>query len=175
AERGDDPPRRRNPDAATLIGSRPASTGRRARRRRRRRGTVLFEARSALSGRIRVVQRGPERRLMIGGEIQSVYFPGGDWAPAEREYWARALAPARPPPLRLHDGRHLVRGAARRRDRPGARPRAVAGPARHHRAEPAPAAGRAGGGGSGDGPVAVRPARARAALGRERSGRRAAV
>jgi spermidine synthase len=31
---------------------------------------------------------------MIGGEIQSVYFPGGDWAPAAREYWARALTPA---------------------------------------------------------------------------------
>jgi spermidine synthase len=31
---------------------------------------------------------------MIGGEIQSVYFPGGDWGPAAREYWARALTPA---------------------------------------------------------------------------------
>jgi spermidine synthase len=37
---------------------------------------------------------------MIGGEIQSVYFPGGDWGPAEREYWARALAPARGLPRR---------------------------------------------------------------------------
>jgi len=32
---------------------------------------------------------------MIGGEIQSVYFPDGDWSAAEPEYWARALAPAR--------------------------------------------------------------------------------
>jgi spermidine synthase len=41
------------------------------------------------------VDRGPERRLIIAGEIQSVYFPGGDWSGAEREYWARALAPTR--------------------------------------------------------------------------------
>src|SRR2546428_13681771 len=56
---------------------------------------VIFETRSPLSGRIRVVESGPERRLMIGGEIQSVYFPDGDWSAAEPEYWARALAPAR--------------------------------------------------------------------------------
>jgi spermidine synthase len=32
---------------------------------------------------------------MIGGEIQSIYFPGGDWSPASREYWGRALVSAR--------------------------------------------------------------------------------
>lgn len=50
--------------------------------------------RSPLSGRIRVVQRGRERRLLIGGEIQSVFFPDGDWSAVEREYWARAVPPA---------------------------------------------------------------------------------
>lgn len=82
---------------------------------------MLYETRSALSGRIRVVERGRERRLMIGGEIQSVYFPGGDWSPAEREYWARALVPAcglRHPPRVLLVGLgggtqvHLLRRAA---------------------------------------------------------------
>jgi spermidine synthase len=56
---------------------------------------VVFEALSPGARRVRVVERGPERRLVIGGEIQSVYFPGGDWSSVEREYWARALAPVR--------------------------------------------------------------------------------
>jgi spermidine synthase len=50
-----------------------------------------------------VVQRGRERRLMMGGQIQSVYFPDGDWSPVTREYWAGALAPlcALPPRPRV--------------------------------------------------------------------------
>ncbi len=32
---------------------------------------------------------------MIDGEVQSVYFPDGDWTAAEGEYWAQALGPAR--------------------------------------------------------------------------------
>ncbi len=73
---------------------------RRRARRRHPRPVTLFETRSPLSGRIRVVQRGPERRLMMGGETQSVYYPGGDWSPVEREYWAQALAPLRALPPR---------------------------------------------------------------------------
>jgi predicted membrane-bound spermidine synthase len=55
----------------------------------------LAELTSALSGRIVVVERGRERRLIAHGEIQSVYYPDGDWTPALSEYWARAVLPAR--------------------------------------------------------------------------------
>jgi len=34
------------------------------------------------------------------GEIQSVYFPDGDWSATEQEYWARALVALRALPLR---------------------------------------------------------------------------
>jgi spermidine synthase len=47
-----------------------------------------------------VVERGGERRLIVRGEIQSVYFTDGNWARAEREYWALALTPPCPVPPR---------------------------------------------------------------------------
>ena len=80
----------------------PRSSRHRRRRRGRARRTrrTLFEIRSPLSGRIRVVERGRERRLVMGGEIQSVYFADGDWSAVEREYWARALGPSRALPPR---------------------------------------------------------------------------
>ncbi len=56
---------------------------------------VVLEVWSPLAGRVRVVERGRERRLVIRGEVQSVYFPDADWSSARREYWARALAPVR--------------------------------------------------------------------------------
>jgi predicted membrane-bound spermidine synthase len=55
----------------------------------------IAELTSPLSGRITVVERGRERRLIAHGEIQSVYFPDGDWTPALSEYWGRAVIPAR--------------------------------------------------------------------------------
>jgi spermidine synthase len=60
----------------------------------------VYEARSPLSGCIRVVDVGRERRLVIEGSILSVYRPDGNWTAVQREYWWHALAavalPARP-------------------------------------------------------------------------------
>jgi spermidine synthase len=57
-----------------------------------RRGRLVFEARSPLSGRIRVVDAGAERLLVVGGAVLSVYPLDGDWARVRREYWWIALA-----------------------------------------------------------------------------------
>jgi spermidine synthase len=57
---------------------------------------TLLETRSRHSGRIRVEQRGPELRLLVGGEIQSVFVTDGDWSRLRREYWARGLPAALP-------------------------------------------------------------------------------
>ena len=47
--------------------------------------------RSPLSGRIRVIDYRNERRLVVGGEILSIYPLDGDWSVLESEYWGRAL------------------------------------------------------------------------------------
>src|SRR5438128_2742906 len=60
--------------------------------RRRRRSRTVFETRSRASGRIRVVDYRVERRLLVSGEILSVYPLDGDWSRVRREYWWRALA-----------------------------------------------------------------------------------
>src|SRR2546430_17559924 len=60
--------------------------------RRRRRGRTVFEAASRASGRIRVIDYRVERRLVVNGEILSVYPLDGDWSRVRREYWWRALA-----------------------------------------------------------------------------------
>src|SRR6059036_1995278 len=60
--------------------------------RRRRRGRTVFEAASRASGRIRVVDYRVERRLVVNGEILSVYPLDGDWSRVRREYWWRALS-----------------------------------------------------------------------------------
>jgi len=52
---------------------------------------VVFETRSALSGSIRVVDRGDERRLIAGGDLLSIIPLSGDWSRLGREYWSRAL------------------------------------------------------------------------------------
>lgn len=59
---------------------------------------MVFETRSRLSGRIRVVDRGAERRLVVDGETQSVYPRDGDWRRAHRDYWWHALTAAPIPP-----------------------------------------------------------------------------
>jgi spermidine synthase len=58
----------------------------------------VFETRSALSGRIRVIDDGRERRLMAAGDTLSVYPLDGDWSLVRREYWWRALAAVDLPP-----------------------------------------------------------------------------
>ena len=63
-----------------------------------RRSRTVFETRSRLSGRIRVIDHGAERRLMVSGDTLSVYPLDGAWAPVEREYWWRALTALALPP-----------------------------------------------------------------------------
>jgi hypothetical protein len=65
--------------------------------RRARRSRTVFEARSPLSGRVRVVDYRRERRLIVGGDILSVRPLDGDWSGVRREYWGRALAAVRLP------------------------------------------------------------------------------
>jgi spermidine synthase len=59
-----------------------------------RRSRTVFETRSRLSGRIRVVESRRERRLIVGGDILSVYPLDGDWSRLRREYWGQAVAAA---------------------------------------------------------------------------------
>lgn len=56
------------------------------------RSRTVFEVRSPLSGRIRVVDHGRERRLMVRGDTLSVYPLDGDWSRLRREYWWQAVA-----------------------------------------------------------------------------------
>ena len=58
---------------------------------------TVFEEESELSGRVRVVDYRTERRLIVGGDILSVYPLDGNWSRVRQEYWWRALtlAPAR--------------------------------------------------------------------------------
>jgi spermidine synthase len=67
------------------------------------RGQVVFETRSAVSGRIRVIDREGERRLVVNGAILSAIPRDGDWRRVRHEYWWRALVavplPARPSAL----------------------------------------------------------------------------
>jgi len=91
--------------------------------RRRRRSRTVFEVRSPMSGRVRVVDHRRERRLLVGGDTLSVYPLDGDWSPVRREYWWRALAaielPSRPSALFVGLGGgtqiHLLRRLARPR------------------------------------------------------------
>ena len=84
----------------------------------------MFEARSAISGRVRVIEDAVERRLIVRGDILSVYPLDGDWSRFRGEYWWRALVafplPRRPAALfvglgggtQLHLLRRLVRPRA---------------------------------------------------------------
>ena len=64
---------------------------------------TVFDRRSRLSGRVRVVEDAAERRLIVGGDTLSVYPLGRDWSRLAREYWWHAVAvapvPARPSAL----------------------------------------------------------------------------
>jgi hypothetical protein len=88
-----------------------------------RRSRTLFETRSALSGRIRVLEDARERRLIVAGDTLSVYPVNGDWSRVEREYWWKALEgvaiPPRPSVLLVGLGGgtqiHLLRRIARPR------------------------------------------------------------
>lgn len=88
-----------------------------------RRSRTVFEARSALSGRVRVIDDGVERRLIVRGDTLSVYPLDGDWSRLRSEYWWRALValplPRRPSALFVGLGGgtqiHLLRWLARPR------------------------------------------------------------
>lgn len=59
---------------------------------------TVFETRSELSGRIRVIDDGRERRLIAAGDTLSVYPLDGDWSPVRQEYWWHAVAAVELPP-----------------------------------------------------------------------------
>lgn len=63
-----------------------------------KRSRTVFETRSALSGRIRVIEDHVERRLVVSGDTLSVYPLRNDWSRVRREYWWYALAAVRIPP-----------------------------------------------------------------------------
>lgn len=63
-----------------------------------RRSRTVFEAHSSLSGRIRVIDDGRERRLVVAGDILSIYPLDGNWSALHGEYWGQALAALRLPP-----------------------------------------------------------------------------
>src|SRR3989442_457173 len=52
---------------------------------------TVFRGWSGASGRIRVIDRGPERRLIVRGDTLSIYRIDGNWTPVRREYWWKAL------------------------------------------------------------------------------------
>lgn len=58
----------------------------------------MFEARSRLSGRVRVIEDARERRLVVAGDTLSVYPIDGDWSRVRHEYWWRALVAVTIPP-----------------------------------------------------------------------------
>ena len=57
---------------------------------------TVFEVESEMSGRVRVVDYRTERRLIVGGDILSVYPLDGNWSRVQEEYWWRALTLAPP-------------------------------------------------------------------------------
>lgn len=83
----------------------------------------MFETKSEISGRIRVLEDRRERRLIVAGDTLSIYPLGGDWARVEREYWWKALEgvaiPPRPTVLMVGLGGgtqvHLIRRIAKPR------------------------------------------------------------
>ena len=61
-----------------------------------KRSRTVFEVESDLSGTVRVVDYRRERRLIVGGDILSVYPLDGNWSRVQDEYWWRALTLAPP-------------------------------------------------------------------------------
>jgi spermidine synthase len=74
--------------------------GRRRQRRKRDETQTLFLGKAIDGAAVRVIQKGRERRLVIRGQTQSVYFTDGDWSAARRDYWTRAVLDAPPFPPR---------------------------------------------------------------------------
>ena len=48
---------------------------------------VVHQTRSPLSGLVKVVDVGADRRLMLGDSVLSIYARDGDWTRARKEYW----------------------------------------------------------------------------------------
>lgn len=67
---------------------------------------TVFETRSELSGRIRVLEDARERRLVVAGDTLSIFPLDGDWSRVEHEYWWQALEglPLPPRPSALFVG-----------------------------------------------------------------------
>jgi spermidine synthase len=59
---------------------------------------VLYQTRSPLSGLVKVVDVGVDRRLLLDGSVLSVYARDGDWTRARQEYWGEALDMVALPP-----------------------------------------------------------------------------
>jgi hypothetical protein len=64
---------------------------RRARLRAIKQPRIVYRGWSHLSGRIRVVDRGADRQLMVHGEVLSIYPLDGNWKRVRREYWWKAF------------------------------------------------------------------------------------
>jgi hypothetical protein len=90
-------------NAVSVVATPEPPAARRAPLRVIKRPRIVYRGWSRLSGRIRVVDRGPDRQLMVHGEILSVYPLDGNWTRVRREYWWKALAfvqlPRRPSAL----------------------------------------------------------------------------
>jgi spermidine synthase len=63
-----------------------------------RKTRTVFETKSGISGRIRVLEDSRERRLVVAGDTLSTYPLNGDWSRIEREYWWKALEGVDVPP-----------------------------------------------------------------------------
>lgn len=59
---------------------------------------VVYQAHSPLSGLVRVIDIGPDRRLLLDGSVLSTYARDGDWTRARKEYWGEALSLVELPP-----------------------------------------------------------------------------
>jgi spermidine synthase len=65
---------------------------------RQQRSRTVFEARTQTTGWVRVVDYRNERRLIVDGDILSIYPLDGDWERLKKEYWWHALAAGELPP-----------------------------------------------------------------------------
>ena len=52
---------------------------------------LVYRTRSPLSGLVKVIDVGAERRLVLDGAVLSTYALDGDWTRARKEYWGEAL------------------------------------------------------------------------------------
>ena len=63
-----------------------------------RKSRTVFEAYTQTTGRVRVVDYRNERRLIVSGDILSIYPLDEDWDRLKKEYWWHALAAVGMPP-----------------------------------------------------------------------------